>query len=181
MPASPSQPARLFLSISCVDRLLQKGDSPLTCPGVHPEAAESLLRQADDFSHQQGYHIDLEVPAEDEHRLDEVRIGLQNWSHDRATLVTQDLRQRYRRGTKGLLLALLVVAALVIVVEWLEAFGQGRLYRLFGESLVIIAWVTLWLPVETLLMEPIALRRQRQIFQALSQASVRFTLRQGHF
>ena len=169
-------PSSLLLPVSSVDRLLDKDSRPLTFPGLHPEAADHLLRQADDFPPERGYEVTLQVPPEDAERLAEVREGLQHWARNQAQQTDQELRRKFRQGTKSLILALAVVAGLIILVEWLEAFGHGHLYRLFGESLVIIAWVTLWLPVETLLIDPISLRRRRALLQALSRAEVRLEI-----
>jgi hypothetical protein len=172
MSQQPRSPARLFLPIVSVDRFLEKDSSPILAPGLHPEAAENLLRQADDFSPAGGYEIVLQVPAGDAGRIQEVREGLRNWSRNQAQLVSQEVQSKIRKGSKALAVALVVVAMLYLFVEWLQAFGSGHLYRLFGESLIIIAWVSLWVPVETLLVEPIHLRQRRRLFLAISSATV---------
>ena len=53
----------------------------------------------------------------------------------------------------GLLIALLAVATLVMFLEWLEVFGQERIYNHLREGLTIIGWVTLWNPIELLLVD----------------------------
>lgn len=170
-------PAVLFLPIVSVDRFLEKDSSPILEPGLHPEAAESLLRQADDSSPKHGYEIVLEVPADDEGRLAEVVKGVKNWSLNQAQVVTQKTQGKIRKGSKALAVGLVFVAGLFVLVEWLQAFGNGHLYRLFGESLIIIAWVSLWVPVETLLVEPIHLRRRKQLFLAIAKADIRLKVR----
>jgi hypothetical protein len=177
MPTHPPAPARLFLPILSVDRLLDKDSSPIALPGLHPDVAQSLIRLADDHPPRRGYEIVLQVPAGDMPRLEEVRKGLQNWSLGQAHQVRQEVRAKLSKGSKAFFVAIVVVAALFVLIEWLQAFGTGRLSRLFGESLVIIAWVSLWVPVETLLVEPIALRRRRILFEALANASVKFECR----
>jgi hypothetical protein len=170
-------PARLDLAIVSVNRLLEVESSPLVHPGLHPEAAEALLRQADDFSPKRGYLVCLQTPEDDQHRLAEVKRGLQIWAHEQSRRISQEIRSKIRKGGRALSMALVVVALLYVLVEWLQAFGDGYLYRIFGESLIIIAWVTLWVPAETLLIEPLNLRHQRRIFQALARAEVRLETR----
>jgi hypothetical protein len=177
MATTTSSPSRLHLCVVSVDRLLEKDSSPLLNPVLHPEAAESLLRQADEFPPRHGYQLALQVPAADRDRLTEVRAGLRNWALDQAQCLTQELRAKLRKGSRALILALVVVAALFVLIEWLQAFGQGHLYRLFGESLIIIAWVSLWVPVETLLVEPVLLRQRRRLFQALARADINLDIR----
>jgi hypothetical protein len=170
-------PAPLFLRVTCIDLFLEKASSPILEPGLHPESAESLLRLADDFDPRNGYEIVLEVPAEDMDRGEEVRVGVQNWSKNQAKQVSQNIRSTIRKSVKAVSLALLLVAGLLVMVEWLKLLGEGRLYTLFGESVIIIAWVSLWVPVETLLVEPIHLRRRKHMFNAISRANLRLEQR----
>jgi hypothetical protein len=172
MPKSAPTPARLTLALVSLDRFLEKEFSPLLDPGIHPEAAEDIQRQADDHSSKGGYEIILQVPEADRARLDEARLAISTWATHRAQIAQQEVRGKLRKGSKTFALALVVVAGLFLLVEWLQAFGQGHLYRLFGESLIIIAWVSLWVPLETLLVEPLHLRHKRRLFQALAAAKV---------
>jgi hypothetical protein len=165
-------PARLTLHLVSLDRFLEKESSPLLDPGIHPEAADDLLRQADDHPARHGYEIILQVPESDLPRLEEARTALQTWATHRAQIAQQEVRGKIRKGSKAFTLALFIVALLFFIVEWLQAFGQGHLYRLFGESLIIIAWVSLWVPLETLLVEPLHLRHRRRLFQALATARI---------
>ena len=172
MSQNSSAPARLTLAITSVDRLIETDSSPLMTPGLHPEAAEVLLRQADDFSPKRGYEIVLEVPSGDMERLEEVREGVQVWAEEQVRRVTQEMRGKVRKGSRALVVAMAVVALLFVLVEWMQAFGSGHLYRIFGESLIIIAWVSLWVPAETLLIEPIHLRHRRRLFAALASSKI---------
>ncbi len=65
-----------------------------------------------------------------------------------------------------------MVAALVILAEFLQTLGTGRFYELLGESLVIIGWVTLWGPLDLLLFERHRIRRRRNTAKMLSAAQV---------
>jgi len=175
--SNPKTPARLFLRIVSIDLFLEKESSPILEPGLHPEAAASLLRLADDFEPKHGYEIVLEVPPEDLGRIEEVREGLRNWSKNQAKIASQDIRSTVRKYAKAMTAALLIVAVLLVIVEWFKVLGQGRLYNIFGESIIIIAWVALWVPVEALLVEPIHLRRRRRIFNAIAGADLQLQQR----
>jgi len=170
-------PATLFLRIVSIDLFLEKASSPILEPGLHPESAASLLRLADDYEPEHGYEIVLEVPPDDMGRSDEVLDGLRNWSKNQAKLVSQDIRSTIRKNAKVMVVALLIVAVLLVIVEWFKVLGKGRLYNIFGESIVIIAWVSLWVPVEALLVEPIHLRRRRRLFNAIASAALRLEQR----
>ena len=141
-------------------------------PKIHSEVAEHLILEAEEKGSQQLYQIVFLVPEEDLGRSDEIAFAVRTFFAERAKLAEHALREKIRVGGKALLLSVLVVAALFVLVEWMQAFGQGHLYRLFGESLIIIAWVTMWIPAETLLIEPFPLRARRKLLLALACAEV---------
>jgi hypothetical protein len=62
----------------------------------------------------------------------------------------------------------LVILANEAIVTWFE----GRFITVLSESLIIVAWVTLWGPAETLLVAHFPVRRARDLAQALTSAPV---------
>ena len=172
MTDSPSSRRRLEFPIRSVDELLAAESSPMLLPRIHSEVAEHILLEAGEHHPGKEFEIVFSVPAAEVSRLPEVRRAVRTFFEERARLSDQEYREKIRLGIKLLAVAMFLVALLVLLVEWLQAFGQGRLHRLFGESLVIIAWVTLWAPAELLIVEPFFLRRRRKLLLALSRADV---------
>ena len=91
----------------------------------------------------------------------------------------RELRGEFRRGLKSLGFAALVVALLFLVQELLALSGDGRLHRMLAQSLIVISWVMLWIPLEALLFAPMNLRRRRKVLEKLGRARVSVVRREA--
>lgn len=145
--------------------------------GIHPDAMKELYDQATELPVNKGFQLCLEIPESEAQQQAPIRNALQTQLSWNIHKCEREIREKIRQGIKTLFLGMLAVAALVLFAEWLKEIGSGRLHRIFGESLVIIAWVTLWGPAETLICDPLPLRRKIKIFQAILRAPVIFSLR----
>lgn len=164
-------PATLTLPVRSLARLLDDGGSPLVRPRIHPDAAAALLDAAADHPADAGYRIEVRAPA-DPSMAGDVGAAVRSHFEIEAGHVARELEDVIRQGVKSLLIAMFIVAALFAAVEWLHALGERRFQRLLIESLIIISWVTLWIPVESLLFQNFSLRRRRKVLRALARAEV---------
>ncbi len=162
----------LRLEIRSVDRLLDVEGSPLVGPRIHPEVAQTIYHDAEEFRGKQRFRIEICVPQDDVARTAEVEAAIHKHFSNQERDAISELRDTLGNGRISLFIALLVVAALVLISEWLQYFGQGRLHTLLGESLIILAWVTLWMPAEMLLFEHLPIRRKRHISHALARSQI---------
>lgn len=160
------------LQVRSVDCLLDVEGSPLIGPRIHPEVAQTLYHDAEEFGGKNRFRIEVGVPPTETSRISEVTLAIHTHFHTQERDASSELRETFSNGRISLFFAMLVVAALVIISEWMQAFGQGRLYTLLGESLIIIAWVTLWMPADMLLFSHLPIRRRRNIARALSRAEI---------
>lgn len=66
----------------------------------------------------------------------------------------------------------------LLTSHWLRAaFGEeGPLSRTIEESLVIVAWVANWKPIQTFLYDWWPLKRRRDLYRRLAQADCEITV-----
>jgi hypothetical protein len=92
----------------------------------------------------------------------------------RAELLRRELRQLLRRGWVSLLIGVTFLLTSVLVGQAVARhFGYGPLATVVRESLIIGGWVAMWRPMEILLYDYWALRREQRIYQRLSRVDVR--------
>lgn len=163
--------ATLSIPVSSLETLLDEHGSPLRLPRLHPDVSHHIFEKAAESPAKNGYRIEISAPGTP--AASKVPEAIRSHFAEKARQADCALADHVRKGIKALLISLLVVAALFAGAESLHAMGERRLYRLLSESLIIIAWVTLWIPVESLLFENLSLRRKRDRLRALSGADVR--------
>ncbi len=163
--------ATLSLPVRSLEMFLDEHGSPLRLPRIHPDAASHIFELAKESPSENGYRIEISAPEEP--AAAKVPEAVRAHFTEKARQAERALTDHVRKGVKALVISLLVVAALFAGAESLHALGERRLYRLLSESLVIIAWVTMWIPVESLLFENLSLRRKRNRLRALSKAEVK--------
>ncbi len=168
------QPAVIRLPVRSVDSLLDVGGSPILGPRIHPEAAHAIFFDAKEVRRNL-FQIEIAAPRGDLGRSSEVESAVRNHFLTQERDLTTELQTAMRRGFLSLLFAMLVVALMVVLSEWLQTLGTGRIFSLLGESLVIVGWVTLWIPAETLIFEQFAIREKRNLARALRSSRVVLT------
>lgn len=118
------------------------------------------------------FQVDVVVPAEDKNRQEEVQTAVRTQFHEEYIEARKELRAIYQKGWWSFLKALAVVAALIMLSEAILSLGSARLLTALSKSLVIVAWVVLWAPAETLIFAPFSVRRKRERAKALAWADV---------
>ncbi len=164
---------KISFGVRSVEFLLDIEGSPLVLPRVHPDVARWIYEEASDLPRHALPEIVISVPPEDLGKQKEVEQAVHSHFQFQARDTGIELRDTLNKGWLSLLVALLLVLALILAAEFMQRFGDGYLNVLLRESLIIIGWVTLWVPVETLLFEHFPIRRKRNLSQKLAQASVR--------
>lgn len=162
----------LSINVRSLSAFLDVGGSPLTDLRLHPDVSERLLDDAEDADSGAEFRVSVDVGDNEFSREADVGQAVHEHFERVAARADHDIRDCMRDGVKQLLVALGVVATLVVMAEALEQLGEGRLYRLFGESLVIIGWVTLWGPAEKLFFAHIPMRRRRRVARALARCEL---------
>lgn len=164
---------KIALGVRSVECLLDVEGSPLVLPRIHPDVAHWIFEEASELPRYAAPEIEISVPQADLGKQKEVEQAMHSHFQFQARDAGIDLRDTLNKGWLSLTVALLLVLALILFAEFMQRFGNGYLNVLLRESLIIIGWVTLWVPVETLLFEHFPIRRKRNLSQKLAKAPVR--------
>jgi len=170
--SAPSEEIRLNLAVRSVNRLLDLDSSPLCGPGIHPEVARAIRAEATEHPRRSVFRIEVTVPPEDLNRQKEVETAIQTHFREELAENEEELRTIGYKGRWTFLIAMAVVGLLIGISEAVLRLGEGRLVTVLSESLIIVAWVTLWGPAETLLFARFPVRRQRDLAKSLANARV---------
>lgn len=165
-------PAILHIAVRSVDRLLDIESSPLAGPGIHPEVARAIRAEATVFKRGTAFQIEVEVPEAETARQEEVATAIRTHFIEELAEVRDELRTVSHKARWTFALAFVAVALIIMLSEFVLLLGDGRFFEVLGESLVIVAWVTLWGPTEMLLFARFPLIRQRNLADALARAPV---------
>ncbi len=170
-------PAILSINVRSLDEMLDANGSPLLELRIHPDVARSLRSHAERLHSKAPLEIEVVTPAEDIQRQAEAAEAIHWHFHEEELDAAEELRELGRKGFWNVLVAMVVVAIFVCLSEAVLRLGEGRIVSVLSESLIIVAWVTLWGPAETLLFARFPIRRKRAIAHALSQAAVKLRAR----
>lgn len=170
-------PATLSVEVRSLNEMLDADGSPLLELRIHPDVARSLRTHAERLNAKTPVEIEVVVPREDLPRRAEAETAIHWHFHEEEIDAGEELRELGRKGFWNVLIAMVVVAIFVCLSEAVLRLGEGRIVSVLSESLIIVAWVTLWGPAETLLFARFPVHRRRAIARALSQAPVKLRAR----
>lgn len=162
----------IALAVRSVDALLERDGSPLPGPGIHPAVAGELRYEAAKTPKRAPLRIVVSVPADEQPRRAEVEAAVHAHFQGVASKVSQQLRDVAAEGRWSFALALLAVTVVLLVSEAILAVGQTRFADALSKGTIMIAWVIMWRPTETLLYARFPLRRERALAQRLADAAV---------
>jgi hypothetical protein len=90
------------------------------------------------------------------------------------------LREQLRLGELALLGGLVIFLISMSARGILTRVAAHGLSRLLDEGLIILAWLALWRPVETLVYGWVPLYRQRRMYQRLAAIKVTVRMERAH-
>lgn len=123
-------------------------------------------------------HLDQPTTAQDADRL--LGEAIRTHFARRAELSRRELRRLLRRGLVSFAIGLLFLTALFVIVQATGlARAQSGFATLARESMIIVGWVAMWRPLDTLLYDWWPIVGDRRLFQRLSRIVVRTTQQGG--
>jgi hypothetical protein len=105
------------------------------------------------------------------------REAIHEYFLHRTEIARRRLRQLLSRGRMSLLIGLLFLAACLGVADLIQSLGAAPPLVVLRESLIIGGWVAMWRPMEIFLYDWWPLRRERQVYERLSRATVEVIVR----
>ena len=168
----PPDTMEIRLPVRSMDELLDRCGSPLLTPRIYPEVARALRHAASGAPRRAEFRVTFEVPESDLARTGEVADTKRTHFAEEKADAIDELRSTTDKGLRGFLLAVLVVAVLILAAEAISQFAGRLIAGIISESLIILAWVTLWSPSETLLFGRIPPLRAKNLAKRLSSEPV---------
>jgi len=139
------------------------------------DAEEYIVGWARDLPRDQRLRIVIHVPAS-QITGDAARDLEQAFSRFfayRADVVGRDLHELFRIGRRSLAIGLSVLGICLVAGQAIGGrLGAGQFERFVAESLIIVAWVANWRPLEIFLYDWWPLVRRRNLYRRLAAAAV---------
>lgn len=165
--------AEIELRIDRVEQLFDSLDpAPFYVKALDPNADAYLRDSAGERSSLQNLSITIHGPGTLTNCLDDISTGI----HNHYKLASQQAERRHRRkrrvGHIALVAGTLILVIALFLRTWVETIG-GSLGEVLAEGLLILAWVALWRPIETIGFDSWESKQERHLLSALAKVPVR--------
>jgi hypothetical protein len=98
---------------------------------------------------------------------------MSNYFAERAQMQERELNELFRIGRHYLLVGIPVLVACLVGSQLAHRqLGNGPLANAIAESLILVGWVANWKPIETFLYDWLPLKRRRNLFRRLENATL---------
>lgn len=142
---------------------------------LDPAAAEYIVDWAHDAPSDRPLGLVLKLGKSRDPGCDgaTVQQSVRDHFQRRAAATRRKLQQMLRMGRYSLLIALVFLACVVLVAEWLASvLAQASYADMIEHGLVIGAWVALWRPLEIFLYGWWPVRAEARLFDRLGAMDV---------
>ena len=130
-----------------------------------------LLESAGEYSVGTPLKVMIHAPAELAAHITEIEHAI----HTHFALAAQQAERRHRRrrsvGRLALLTGLAILVLALSLRSWLKSVSNP-FAEAFSEGLMILAWVALWRPIETIGFDSWEARQQRRLLAKLARVPV---------
>ena len=166
--------AEIELRIQTLDQLFDSLDpAPFHARTLDRNAEAYLLESAAEHGLRRPLTIEIHAPLLLAAHFDDIVTAI----HEHFALARQqaERRHRYRRriGRIALSAGVATLSIALLLRRLVESIG-GPFGNVLAEGLLILAWVALWRPIETIGFDSWESREQRRLLAMLSQVPVRF-------
>lgn len=171
--------AEIELRIQNLGQLFDSLDpAPFHVKALDRNVQAYLLESAGEHARRQALTIALYAPPHLESHVDEIASAI----HTHFELLHQQAqrRHRYRRRISRVALAAgaATLALVLLLRSWVETL-TAPFWDVLAEGLLILAWVALWRPIETIGFDSWESRDRRRLLAALAQIPVRFVAQEA--
>jgi hypothetical protein len=146
--------------------------SPMAKRDLSQLAVGYLMGELRDVRGDRRVRLVLELPPADMEHADAAVAALRRHFAWSAVATRHEMRERLRIGLASLGIGLVAVAILIAIARVIADLSNGGLVTTIAESIIIIAWVILWRPVEILLFDWWPLREDIALFERLAAIDI---------
>lgn len=166
--------ADIELRIQCIEQLFDNLDpAPFRAKALDRNAEAYLRESAGEHSAREPLCIVIHGPAALAGQIDDMAAGI----HTHFALALQQSERQHRRQRRIGRIALAgggtTLAAALLLRRWVTNLG-GSLGEVLAEGLLILAWVALWRPIESIGFDSWKSREERRLLAALARVPLRF-------
>jgi hypothetical protein len=167
----------LEIYLADIRRLFNSMDpSPFHERDLDPNAADYILEWAQELPRKAplALVVKLGTPLGAGDSVASVEQWVRDHFQRRAAATRRNLREMLRMGRYSLLAAMLFLGPVIVIAESAARMVETERYAaLIENSLVILAWVALWRPLEIFLYDWWPVRAEAKLFDRLGQMEVR--------
>ncbi len=98
--------------------------------------------------------------------------AIHNYFDYKTQIADAELRIKLRQGRTSLIIGLLFLASCLSARELAATLGQGTLYEILQEGLLISGWVAMWRPLQIFLYDWWPIRNLRTLYYKLSHIKI---------
>ena len=176
--ASASSAATVNIRVRNLGQLFNSLDaSPFWDRDLDVQAAEFIEEEFREDRAVAVWHLHVHA-SEGEDLAGDLQPAVEHYYTRMAHSTGLRLHEQLRLGQLALLGGLTIFVLSMSARSILALVAPHGLSRLLDEGLIILAWLALWRPVETLLYGWVPLYRERRLYQRL--AAVKVTVRMEH-
>ena len=148
--------------------------APFRQRDLDPNATAYIVDWAEEATTRRPLRMVLHLGCETKTEAEAVMVSesVRAYFRRRAQATRRQLQHLFRIGRYSLLIALVFLALVIVIGEYLASVLKERYASLVEDSLVIGAWVALWRPLEIFLYDWWPIRAEAQLFDRLSLMDV---------
>jgi hypothetical protein len=170
--------AEIELRIQRLEQLFDSLDpAPFHAKALDPNADAYLRDSAGERSSLEHLSISIHGPMALANSVDDIASAI----HAHYKLAAQQAERRHKRrrhvGRVSLISGTVILTVALFLRTWIKTI-EGSFGEVLAEGLLILAWVALWRPIETMGFDSWESRQERQLLNALSRVPVRFVVLQ---
>src|SRR6266446_8568432 len=137
------------------------------------DAEEFIVGWARELPHDKPFKIVVHMPAAElqKHDAKAIRDAMSCYFDYRADVIGRDLNELFRVGRLSLAIGVTVLALSFAMTQIIAGvLSNTPLGRFLEESLIIVAWVANWRPIEIFLYSWWPIVRRRNLYRRLAEA-----------
>jgi hypothetical protein len=172
---APQNSGTIEIRISDISQLFNTLDPfPFPERDLDKDAEEFIVGWARELPRGQPLRIVIHLSGAEtaKHNATQLREALNRYFAYRASVIERDIKEMFRVGRLSLVIGLAVLAASFSAAQFLAGRNEAPIGRFVEESLIIVAWVANWRPIEIFLYDWWPLVRRRNLHRRLAAASV---------
>ncbi len=167
------------LRLSSIEQLFDRLDpAPFHAKALDRNADAYIQECAAEYSGHHPLRIVISGPHELGQHLDDIRLAI----HEHFALAHRQAERRHRRRRRigrVALLAGLATLTISLLIRRLVTDVGGPWSDILAEGLLILGWVALWRPIETIAFDSWESRDQRRLLATLASIPVDFSAAMG--